>query len=124
MNGMRKPNRTTFTDRDYRKHVRAFGEQHLANLPRRLARQTLCSGSPATSRRQSRLLRSSARLAYSVRARRERARARVRDPAAPTAADRMGDRCGLSRRGHHPVNAGWLLGATTNFVQGQRCRRR
>jgi hypothetical protein len=37
INGMRKPHRTTFTDRDYRKHVRAYGEQHRANTPRRLA---------------------------------------------------------------------------------------
>lgn len=38
INGMRKPHRTTFTDRDYRKHVRALGESHLASVPRRLAR--------------------------------------------------------------------------------------
>jgi len=38
INGMRKPHRTIFTDRDYRKHVRALGDQHLANVPRRLAR--------------------------------------------------------------------------------------
>ena len=38
INGMRKPHRTTFTDRDYRKHIRALGEDHLANIPRRLAR--------------------------------------------------------------------------------------
>jgi hypothetical protein len=37
INGMRKRHRTTFTDRDYRKHVRALGEDHLANVPRRLA---------------------------------------------------------------------------------------
>ena len=37
INGMRKPHRTTFTDRDYRKQVRALGEDHLANIPRRLA---------------------------------------------------------------------------------------
>jgi hypothetical protein len=37
INGMRKPHRTTFTDRDYRKHVRTLGENHLANVPRRLA---------------------------------------------------------------------------------------
>jgi hypothetical protein len=37
INGMRKPHRTTFTDRDYRKHVRVHGEEHLANVPRRLA---------------------------------------------------------------------------------------
>jgi hypothetical protein len=35
---MRKPHRTTFSDRDYRKHVRALGDQHLASVPRRLAR--------------------------------------------------------------------------------------
>ncbi len=38
INGMRKPHRTTFTDRDYLKHVRALGELHQANTPRRLAR--------------------------------------------------------------------------------------
>jgi hypothetical protein len=38
INGMRKPHRTTFTDRDYRKHVRALGEDHLATIPRRLVR--------------------------------------------------------------------------------------
>ena len=37
VNGMRKRHRTTFTDRDYAKHVRAVGEDHLANFPRRLA---------------------------------------------------------------------------------------
>jgi NAD(P)-dependent dehydrogenase (short-subunit alcohol dehydrogenase family) len=37
INGMRKPHRTTFTDRDYLKHVRALGENHLTNFPRRLA---------------------------------------------------------------------------------------
>jgi hypothetical protein len=37
INGMRKLHRTTFTDRDYRKHVRSFGEEHRANIPRRLA---------------------------------------------------------------------------------------
>jgi hypothetical protein len=38
INGMRKPHRTTFTDRNYRKHVRVLGELHRANAPRRLAR--------------------------------------------------------------------------------------
>lgn len=38
LNGMRKPHRTTFTDRDYRKHVRVLGELHRTNAPRRLAR--------------------------------------------------------------------------------------
>ncbi len=38
INGMRKPHRTTFTDRDYRKHVRALGENHLATIPRHLVR--------------------------------------------------------------------------------------
>jgi hypothetical protein len=38
VNGMRKPHRTTFTDRDYSKNVRVLGELHLANTPRRLAR--------------------------------------------------------------------------------------
>jgi len=38
INGMRKPHRTTFTDRDYRKQVRALGERHLDSVPRRLAR--------------------------------------------------------------------------------------
>jgi hypothetical protein len=35
---MRKPHRTTFTDRDYRKQVRTLGDHHLASAPRRLAR--------------------------------------------------------------------------------------
>jgi hypothetical protein len=34
---MRKPHRTTFTDRDYRKHVQALGDEHHATIPRRLA---------------------------------------------------------------------------------------
>jgi hypothetical protein len=38
INGMRKPDRTTFTDRDYHKQVRTLGEQYRANTPRRLAR--------------------------------------------------------------------------------------
>jgi hypothetical protein len=37
INGMRKPHRTLFTDRDYRKHIRTLGEHHLANIPRQLA---------------------------------------------------------------------------------------
>jgi len=37
INGMRKPHRTIFTDRDYRKHVRALGDEHHATNPRRLA---------------------------------------------------------------------------------------
>jgi hypothetical protein len=36
-------------------------------------------------------------------------------------ADRPGYSGGL-RSSHHPVNAGWTLSATTNFVEGQGCR--
>lgn len=38
INGMRKPHRTTFAERDYRKHVRVLGDLHRANVPRRIAR--------------------------------------------------------------------------------------
>ena len=34
--GLRKPNRTTFSDRDY-KAVRLLGDEHRSNLPRRIA---------------------------------------------------------------------------------------
>jgi hypothetical protein len=37
INGMVKPNATLFTDRDYEKHVRKLGKDHLAQLPRRIA---------------------------------------------------------------------------------------
>lgn len=37
INGMVKPNASLFTDREYRKHVRALGEDYLARLPRRVA---------------------------------------------------------------------------------------
>lgn len=36
LTGMRKPWRTAFSERDYRA-VRAFGDEHKANLPRRIA---------------------------------------------------------------------------------------
>ncbi|HEY4097134.1 MAG TPA: hypothetical protein VGM33_16550 [Baekduia sp.] len=37
INGMVKPNATLFTDREYNKHVRKLGKDHLAQLPRRIA---------------------------------------------------------------------------------------
>lgn len=38
INGMVKANATLFTDREYKKHVRRFGEAYLAGLPRPVAR--------------------------------------------------------------------------------------
>lgn len=37
LNGMSKPHRTEFSDREYRKHVRDLGDDYLATLPRRIA---------------------------------------------------------------------------------------
>ena len=37
INGMVKANATLFSDREYKKHVRAHGEAYLAELPRRIA---------------------------------------------------------------------------------------
>lgn len=37
INGMRKPNAQLFTDAEYRKHVRALGKAHLAEVPRSIA---------------------------------------------------------------------------------------
>ena len=37
LNGMSKRHRTEFSDREYRKHVRALGDDYLATVPRRIA---------------------------------------------------------------------------------------
>jgi hypothetical protein len=37
INGMCKPSRTRFQEREYRKHVRALGEDYRSTLPRRIA---------------------------------------------------------------------------------------
>ncbi len=38
VNGMSKPSGALFTDADYRKHVRALGDDYRAGTPRRIAR--------------------------------------------------------------------------------------
>jgi hypothetical protein len=37
INGMTKPNVTLFSDLEYKKHVRALGDDYLSRLPRRVA---------------------------------------------------------------------------------------
>jgi hypothetical protein len=37
INGMVKANATLFTDKEYKKHVRRFGDDYLAQLPRHIA---------------------------------------------------------------------------------------
>lgn len=38
VNGLVKPNAALFTERDYHRHVRRFGDDYRATMPRRIAR--------------------------------------------------------------------------------------